>query len=67
MTALFSSPKVQQMPAPTEVQTPVVNQEIVDRSTSDIMRRRQGAAATDTGASTQGTTAGSVAAKQLLG
>lgn len=68
MGGLFGSkPKAQQMPTPTEIKTPVVNQEIVDRSTADIMRRRQGAAATDTGASTSGTTAGNVAAKQLLG
>lgn len=67
MGGLFSKPKVQQMPAPTEVKVPVVNQEIVDRSTTDIMRRRKGAAATDTGAASSGTTAGSVAAQQLLG
>ena len=67
MGGLFSSPKVQQAPAVTEVKQPVVNQEIVDRSTSDILRRRQGTAATQTGAASIGTTAGSVAAKSLLG
>jgi len=67
MGGLFSKPKAQEMPTPTEVKVPVINQEIVDRSTSDIMRRRRGAAATDTGASTAGTTAGSVAAQSLLG
>lgn len=67
MGGIFSKPKVQQMPTPTEVKVPVVNQEIVDRSTADIMRRRRGAAATDTGASKSGSTAGSVAAATLLG
>lgn len=67
MGGLFSSPKAQKMPEPTEVKVPVVNQEIVDRSTTDIMRRRKGAAATDTGAGSTGTTAGSVAAQTLLG
>lgn len=57
------------LPAPTvtEIKTPTVNQEQVDRGTADIMRRRKGAAATMTGASSTGTTAGSVAAKTLLG
>lgn len=67
MGGLFSKPKVQKMPEPTEVKVPVVNQEIVDRSLSDIMRRRKGASATDTGAGNLGTTAGSVASQQLLG
>ena len=67
MSALFSSPKVQQAPAVTEVKQPVVNQEIVDRSTSDALRRRQGTTATQTGAAGIGTTAGSVATKTLLG
>lgn len=70
MGGLFSKPKVQQAPTPVEIQQPVTNQEIVDRSAADIMRRRQGTAATITDASTTGTTAGSVgstAAKALLG
>lgn len=67
MSGLFSKPKAQKMPEPTKVEVPVVNQEVVDRSTTDIMRRRQGAAATDTGASSMGTTSGSVAAQSLLG
>lgn len=67
MGGLFSSPKVQQAPTPVEVKQPVVNQEIVDRSTSDLMRRRKGTLATQTGAADIGTTAGSVAAKSLLG
>mgnify|MGYP003611773762 CR=1 FL=1 len=67
MGGIFSSPKVQQAPAVTEVKQPVVNQEIVDRSTSDLMRKRQGAAATQTGAADIGSKAGSVAAKSLLG
>lgn len=54
-------------PAPAPVPTPTVNQEIVDRSTADILRRRRGNRATVTGADTLGSTAGSVAAKQLLG
>lgn len=67
MGGLFSKPKVQQAPTPVEIQQPVVNQEIVDRSAADILRRRQGTAATVTGAASTGTTAGSVAAQQLLG
>ena len=61
------SPK---MPAPmavAAVQQPTVSQEIVDRNAADIMRRRRGQAANVTGAAAQGTTAGSVAAKSLLG
>ena len=58
-------PKMPAMPAPTP--SPTVNQEIVDRSAADLMRRRRGSRATVTGASGMGTTAGSVAAKQLLG
>jgi len=45
----------------------VVQQEVVDRQAQDLMRRRQGSAATVTGASSSGSTAGSVAAKTLLG
>ena len=67
MAAVFSKPKVQQAPTPVEIQQPVVNQEIVDRSAADIMRRRRGTAATVTGAAETGSTAGSVAAKTLLG
>lgn len=67
MSGLFSKPKVQQAPAVTEVKAPVVQQEIVDRSVADIMRRRKGSAATVTGAGDMGSTAGSVAAKTLLG
>lgn len=66
MSGLFSKPKVQQAPAVTEVKAPIVQQETVDRSVSDIMRRRKGTAATVTGAGS-GTTEGSVAAKTLLG
>lgn len=53
-------------PTVTDVKAPVVNQELVNRQTADIMRRRKGAAATiltDDG----GSTSGSVAAKTLLG
>lgn len=67
MGGLFSSPKAPPTPTVTEVKAPVVNQEVVDRSTSDIMRRRKGTAATVlTGDSATGT-AGSVAANTLLG
>jgi hypothetical protein len=45
----------------------VVNQEIVDRNTADVLRRRRGSRATITGASEMGSTAGSVAIKDLLG
>ena len=69
MSGLFSSPKVQQAPTPVEVKAPVpvVNQDIVDRTTTDLARRRRGSSATVTGAADLGSTAGSVAAKTLLG
>lgn len=67
MASLFSKPKVQQAPTPVEIQQPVTDQAVVDRQAADLMRRRQGTAATQTGAATTGTTAGSVAAKTLLG
>jgi hypothetical protein len=67
MGGLFSSPQVQQAPAVTEVQVPVVNQEQVDRDTADIMRKRKGSAATVLTTPDSGTTAGAVAGKTLLG
>lgn len=67
MSGLFSSPKQQQAPTPVEIKAPVVNQQQVERSTTDIMRRRRGTQATLTGAGSTGTTAGSVATKSLLG
>ena len=67
MGGLFSSPTVQQAPAPVEIKAPVINQEQVDRNTADIMRRRRGTLATVTGAGGTGSTAGSVATKSLLG
>jgi hypothetical protein len=67
MGGLFGKPKVQQAPTPVEIKAPVVQQEVVDRQAQDLMRRRQGSAATVTGASGMGSTAGSVAAKTLLG
>lgn len=66
MGGLFSSPKAPPAPTVTEVKVPVVNQEQVDRQTSDIMRRRRGSMAT-VGAGSEGTTSGSVAVKSLLG
>ena len=67
MSALFSKPKVPQAPTPVEIKAPVVNTEQVERTATDIMRRRRGTQATVTGAGEIGTTAGSVAAKSLLG
>jgi hypothetical protein len=67
MGGLFSKPKVQQAPTPVEIKAPVVNTEQVERTATDIMRRRRGTQATVTGAGEIGTTAGSVAAKSLLG
>lgn len=67
MGGLFSKPKVQQAPVVTQVEAPVVQQEVVDRNAADIMRRRKGTAATLTGAGEGSSTAGSVAAKTLLG
>lgn len=64
MSNLFK-PKIPQAPAP--VATPVVDQAVVDRQSADILRRRRGSRATQTGAGELGTTAGSVAAKTLLG
>ena len=63
----IKDPKPLPPPTVTEIKTPTVNQEQVDRNTADIMRRRKGSAATMTGAADIGTTAGSVAAKTLLG
>lgn len=59
--------KTPEAPKPVEIKQPVVEQEVVDRQASDLLRRRRGYAATITGASESGTTAGSVAAKTLLG
>ncbi len=67
MGGLFKSPKVQQAPTPVEIKAPVVSTEQVERTATDIMRRRRGTQATVTGASDMGTTAGSVASKSLLG
>lgn len=67
MGGLFKSPKVQQAPTPVEIKAPIVNTEQVERTTSDIMRRRRGTQATVTGAGDMGTTTGSVAFKSLLG
>lgn len=67
MSGLFSKPKVQKAPEVKEVQVPVVNQQQVDRDTSDIMRRRKGSAATVITDKDSGTTAGSVSGKALLG
>ncbi|MEY2689976.1 MAG: hypothetical protein RL375_4176 [Pseudomonadota bacterium] len=66
MGGLFK-PKAAPAPTVQEVKTPVVNQEVVDRSAADVMRRRRGSNATITGASGMGSTAGSVAGKTLLG
>lgn len=63
-------PTAPDIPAPTvqDVKAPTVNQELVDRNTADVMRRRRGSAATRTGAGESGGgTAGSVASKTLLG
>ena len=67
MGGLFGSPKVQQAPEVKEVKVPIVNQEQVDRDTSDIMRRRKGTAATVLTTPESGTTAGAVGSKALLG
>jgi hypothetical protein len=67
MGGMFSKPKIQQAPTPVEIKAPVVNQEQVDRTAMDIMRRRRGTRATISGASDIGTTSGSVAAASLLG
>lgn len=68
MGGLFGGQKQSIMPAPTvtEVKTPTVNQDQVDRQTADLARRRRGSLAT-VGTGSTGTTAGAVAAKKLLG
>jgi hypothetical protein len=55
------------LPTPQSVAAPTVDQSQVDRANADLIRRRKGAAATVTGAADVGSTAGSVAAKTLLG
>ncbi len=64
MSGLFGS---KPPPPPAPIPAPVVNQEIVDRNMADVLRRRRGSRATVTGAEQLGTTAGSVATKDLLG
>lgn len=68
MTGIFGGGNKPLGPAPTvtEVKAPVVNQAQVDRQTADMLRRRKGTMAT-VGTGSEGTTAGSVAAKTLLG
>lgn len=72
MGALFSKPKVPPPPAPIEMpKTPVVDQVMMDRDRADMMRRRQGRAATVlAGKSSAGSgalPAGATATKSLLG
>lgn len=68
MSGLFGGPKQSMLPPPTvtQVQAPTVNQSQVDRQTADMLRRRKGTQAT-VGTGSEGTTAGSVAVKSLLG
>jgi len=68
MGGLFGGGQQKAPPPPTiqEVKVPVVDQTQVDRQTMDIMRRRRGSSAT-VGTGSTGSTAGSVAAKALLG
>ncbi|MDF3019322.1 MAG: hypothetical protein K0Q92_625 [Steroidobacteraceae bacterium] len=65
MGALFSKPKA---PAPLP-EAPKINQEILDRSSADAMRRRAGSAANilTGGVTGGGGLSGSVAVKKLLG
>lgn len=63
MSGLFGGrPKPQPVP-----EAPKVNQEVVERQGSDIMRRRQGSAANILTSEATSSTSGSVAAKTLLG
>ena len=68
ISGILGVKQAQALPAPTvtEVKTPMINQEQVDRQNADIARRRRGSAATiaTTG---ETSTAGSVAGKTLLG
>lgn len=72
MTALMAGKEALKMPTPAAlpsvaaVAAPTVNQSQVDRQTADLLRRRKGTMAT-VGTGSEGTTAGSVAAKTLLG
>ncbi len=59
--------KKQEAPVVTKVETPVVNQAVVDRGAADIMRRRKGAAATVLTTDDGTGTAGAVGAKKVLG
>lgn len=63
----FMKPKVAPSREPVEVKQAAINPAVAERQASDILRRRKGRAATVTGAGDIGTTAGSVAAKSLLG
>jgi len=68
VSGILGKKNAEALPAPTitDVKTPMVNQEQVDRETADIARRRRGSAATVlTGGDSS--TAGSVAGKTLLG
>lgn len=67
MGGILSRPKIVQAPAPEPVPAAQVNEDAVNRNLFDLMRRRRGARATQTGAGSMGTTAGSVASKELLG
>ena len=63
MSGLFGSkPKPQPVP-----EAPKVNQEQVDRETTDVLSRRRGSAANILTGGSGGSTSGSVAAKSLLG
>lgn len=65
MGGLFKTPKapeIKELPP-----TPTVDQVMVDRNTSDMLRRRKGRAATDLTSGGGAGTSGSVASKQLLG
>lgn len=68
MSGLFGGkPAALPPPTITEIKTPIVSQETVDRNTQDLLRRRRGSAATVLTEGSTGATVGSVAGKTLLG
>lgn len=68
MSEIFGKPKMPPPPAPIEMpKTPVVDQATVDRDAADMLRRRQGRAATVMTGASGVVGSGSVATKSLLG
>jgi hypothetical protein len=68
MGGIFSKPKTPPPPKPVEMpQTPRVDEQALERDRSDMLKRRRGRAATILTGQNEGSAAGSVATKTLLG